>query len=136
MHTIDCQGDNSAPAPLEKKMTVQERARSRCHWLPELERLNGPLYKALVDQLASDIASGTLKPGDRLPPQRLLADALQVTLGTITRAYREAAAIIAAAISIVIVFTPIPSKPTPFISSHAMVKPPFFYLGLILQAEG
>jgi DNA-binding transcriptional MocR family regulator len=71
-------------------MTVQERARSRCHWLPELERLNGPLYKALVDQLASDIASGTLKPGDRLPPQRLLADALQVTLGTITRAYREA----------------------------------------------
>lgn len=70
-------------------MTVQERARSRCHWLPEPERHNGPLYKALVDQLARDIASGTLKPGDRLPPQRLLADALQVTVGTITRAYRE-----------------------------------------------
>ncbi|UTW12087.1 aminotransferase-like domain-containing protein [Marinobacterium rhizophilum] len=70
-------------------MTVQDRARARCHWLPEPDR-KGPLYKALVDQLAGDIADGSLKPGDRLPPQRLLADALQVTVGTVTRAYREA----------------------------------------------
>ncbi|MFC6671074.1 PLP-dependent aminotransferase family protein [Marinobacterium aestuariivivens] len=71
-------------------MNVQERARIRCHWLPEPDRASGPLYKALVDQLARDIASGVLGPGERLPPQRLLADALQVTVGTITRAYREA----------------------------------------------
>ncbi|NVK41713.1 MAG: PLP-dependent aminotransferase family protein [Oceanospirillaceae bacterium] len=71
-------------------MTINERARARCAWLPQLDRSRGPLYKALVDQLAADIASGGLKPGDRLPPQRLLADALEVTVGTITRAYREA----------------------------------------------
>lgn len=71
-------------------MDLHDRARQRCQWLPELPASASPLYKALVERLASDIASGTLKPGDRLPPQRLLADALQVTVGTVTRAYREA----------------------------------------------
>ncbi len=71
-------------------MTIQQRARARCQWMPKPDRSRGPLYKTLVDQLAADIASGVLKPGDRLPPQRLLADALEVTVGTITRTYREA----------------------------------------------
>lgn len=71
-------------------MDLHERARARCNWLPDLSQISGTLYKALVDQLATDIARGVLKPGERLPPQRLLADALGVTLGTITRAYREA----------------------------------------------
>ncbi|MFY0100221.1 GntR family transcriptional regulator, partial [Acinetobacter baumannii] len=31
-----------------------------------------------------------LKPGDRLPPQRMLADRLDVDLTTVTRAYGEA----------------------------------------------
>lgn len=71
-------------------MDLQQRARSRCQWLPDMQDSEGPFYKALVDQLASDIAGGRLQPGERLPPQRLLADALGVTVGTITRAYREA----------------------------------------------
>lgn len=71
-------------------MDLHERARARCHWLPDLTGRTGARYQVLVDQLAADIASGQLKPGDRLPPQRLLADALEVTIGTITRAYREA----------------------------------------------
>ncbi|PSL10958.1 GntR family transcriptional regulator [Marinobacterium halophilum] len=71
-------------------MDQQQRARNRCQWLPALESLPGPRYKALVDQLAADMASGVLQPGQRLPPQRLLADALGVTVGTITRAYQEA----------------------------------------------
>ena len=36
------------------------------------------------------MAEGTLQPGDRLPPQRLLAGQLGVDLTTITRAYDEA----------------------------------------------
>lgn len=71
-------------------MTIQTKARARCHWLPDLDAAAAPLYQALVDRLAADIAAGTLAPGERLPPQRLLADALKVTVGTITRAYREA----------------------------------------------
>lgn len=71
-------------------MDLQDRARQRCQWLPELPASASPFYKALVERMASDIADGTLKPGERLPPQRLLADALKVTVGTVTRAYREA----------------------------------------------
>ncbi|MBV0931890.1 aminotransferase-like domain-containing protein [Marinobacterium weihaiense] len=71
-------------------MNVQQRARERCQWLPDLEQASGPRYKALVELMAADIALGVLEPGARLPPQRLLADALGVTVGTITRAYREA----------------------------------------------
>lgn len=36
------------------------------------------------------MADGSLKPGDRLPPQRQLAAQLDVDLTTITRAYDEA----------------------------------------------
>lgn len=71
-------------------MNIQDRARQRCSWLPSTETPEGPRYKTLADQIAGAIATGELKAGDRLPPQRLLADALKVTVGTITRAYREA----------------------------------------------
>jgi len=74
----------------ETKALLQKKARQRCHWLPTLDKSSGVLYLSLVNQLAADIANGTLKAGDTLPPQRLLADALQITLGTVTRAYREA----------------------------------------------
>lgn len=59
-------------------------------WHPLLEERTGPKYLAIVEALASDIASGRLRAGDRLPPQRQLADALQVDLSTITRAFSEA----------------------------------------------
>jgi DNA-binding transcriptional MocR family regulator len=71
-------------------LSIQARARSRCSWLPELDTLSGPIYKSVADALAASIAEGTLEPGAPLPPQRLLADALGVTVGTVTRAYREA----------------------------------------------
>jgi len=71
-------------------MSIQDKARRRCSWLPSTEVPEGPRYKTLANQIAAAIAAGELKPGERLPPQRLLADALQVTVGTITRAYREA----------------------------------------------
>lgn len=59
-------------------------------WLPDLAGRRGPLYQALADQMAEDIASGRLAIGTKLPPQRALAWALGVTHGTVTRAYERA----------------------------------------------
>jgi DNA-binding transcriptional MocR family regulator len=58
-------------------------------WTPTLDR-SKPLYLAIADALAQDVEGGALVKGDRLPPQRDLAWKLGVTLGTVTRAYREA----------------------------------------------
>ena len=44
----------------------------------------------IADALQAAVADGSLQPGDRLPPQRLLAAQLDVDLTTITRAYDEA----------------------------------------------
>ncbi|WP_407292754.1 PLP-dependent aminotransferase family protein [Stutzerimonas zhaodongensis] len=60
-------------------------------WLPKLRSDDQPRYLALVDAIASAIASGELKPGDRLPPQRRLAWALGLNPSTAMQAYREAA---------------------------------------------
>ncbi|MDN3516222.1 PLP-dependent aminotransferase family protein [Aquisalimonas lutea] len=59
-------------------------------WQPELERYPGPRYKAIAAAVAEDISGGTLQPGDRLPTHRQLAEALGVTVGTVTRGYAEA----------------------------------------------
>jgi DNA-binding transcriptional MocR family regulator len=59
--------------------------------MPELASTDRPVYAAIADALAADIEAGRLKAGDRLPPQRDLADRLGVTVMTVTRAYREAA---------------------------------------------
>lgn len=58
-------------------------------WMPMLDPAM-PRYRALADAIRLDIASGRLPAGTRLPPQRRLADALGVTVGTITRGYAEA----------------------------------------------
>jgi DNA-binding transcriptional MocR family regulator len=58
-------------------------------WNPTLSD-DKPLYLAIADAMATDIAAGLLKPGQKLPPQRDLAWQLKVTHGTVTRAYREA----------------------------------------------
>lgn len=60
-------------------------------WVPDLGGRSAPLYRAIVDVLAEDIAAGRLSVGSRLPPHRDLAIRLKVTVGTIARAYREAA---------------------------------------------
>lgn len=59
-------------------------------WKPELPGRNTPIYLAIVSALAEDIAAGRLTEGTRLPTHRELADALGVTVGTVTRAYAEA----------------------------------------------
>ena len=58
---------------------------------PDLSDRPGPKYRAIAQAIAEDIASGRLTPGTRLPPHRDLAWRLGVTVGTISRAYGEAA---------------------------------------------
>jgi DNA-binding transcriptional MocR family regulator len=59
-------------------------------WRPTLSGRDLPVYQQLADAIHRDVEAGTLGPGDRLPPQRDLADALGVTVGTITRGYQIA----------------------------------------------
>ncbi|MDN3556816.1 PLP-dependent aminotransferase family protein [Halomonas maura] len=58
-------------------------------WTPTLPD-DGPRYRRIAEALAEAITSGELAPGEKLPPQRQLADRLGVTVGTVTRAYAEA----------------------------------------------
>ena len=59
-------------------------------WTPNISERPGPKYKAIADSILSDIRSGGLAPGERLPTHRDLAYRLGVTVGTVTRAYSEA----------------------------------------------
>jgi DNA-binding transcriptional MocR family regulator len=59
-------------------------------WNPDIRAARGPKYLAIVQALSNDIAAGILAAGDRLPPQRSLAEALGLDLTTVTRAYGEA----------------------------------------------
>lgn len=57
-------------------------------WKPDLSRTTGPKYLALVKLLEEDIKNGILKAGTKLPPQRELADFLNVNLSTVSRAFK------------------------------------------------
>lgn len=58
------------------------------NWKPNLENKNGIIYKELAIQLEKDINKGILKPGTMLPPQRELADYLDINLSTVSRAFK------------------------------------------------
>lgn len=55
---------------------------------PNKEDITPPLYLSLAKELENQILSGKLKPNVLLPPQRELADFLDINLGTVTRAYK------------------------------------------------
>ncbi|MEN3385729.1 MAG: hypothetical protein V7608_5773 [Hyphomicrobiales bacterium] len=59
-------------------------------WVPSLASLPGPRYLAFVSALEADIASGRVKPGMRLLPQRDMAQRLALSVGTISKAYAGA----------------------------------------------
>src|ERR1700683_667422 len=48
-----------------------------------------PVYRQLIDQVRSGIASGALLTGDQLPTVRQLAVDLAINPNTVVRAYRE-----------------------------------------------
>jgi molybdate-binding protein/DNA-binding transcriptional regulator YhcF (GntR family) len=50
---------------------------------------NLPIYQQIADQVREQIANKTLRPGEHLPTIRKLAEALNLSPGTITRAYAE-----------------------------------------------
>ena len=48
-----------------------------------------PLYFQLIDQVKHAIETGALRPGDRLPTIRAVAEDLVINPNTVVRAYRE-----------------------------------------------
>jgi GntR family transcriptional regulator len=46
-----------------------------------------PMYKQVTDQIKNAVAAGELKPGDKLPSNREMAEALKISAITIKRAY-------------------------------------------------
>ena len=57
-------------------------------WKPDKSMLKTPIYISLAELLEQDILDGRLAPNTLLPPQRELADFLDVNLSTITRAFK------------------------------------------------
>ena len=56
-------------------------------WIPDKSKLKRPYYLTLANALEADIISGKLVSGTKLPPQRELADYLDLNFTTITQAY-------------------------------------------------
>lgn len=52
---------------------------------------NIPVYKQIVNQLIEAMESSAYKNGDKLPSERILSGELEVSRGTITKAYNELA---------------------------------------------
>lgn len=46
-----------------------------------------PIYKQIVDKVRSEIAAGRLKPSEKLPSVRQLAELLKVNVNTVHKAY-------------------------------------------------
>ncbi len=57
-------------------------------WMPDIHKTDKPIYLTIAEALDADVRKGVLKPGDKLPPQRELADFLQVNLTTVTKAFK------------------------------------------------
>lgn len=57
-------------------------------WSPDKDRLTYPYYASIASLLEDDITDGFLPENTLLPPQRELADFLDLSLSTITKAYK------------------------------------------------
>ena len=55
-----------------------------------IEASGVPIYVQIRDQILAAIASGALKPGERMPTMREVAVALKVDLNTVRHAYESA----------------------------------------------
>lgn len=70
-----------------QEMPVNDFSAHPLTWQPDAGGLKRPKYLSLAARLEKDIEDGVLPPGTRLPPQRLLADYLDINFTTVTRAY-------------------------------------------------
>lgn len=59
-------------------------------WRPRLVDSARMKYLGIVEALEADVRLGRVGRGERLPPQRAIADVLDVDLTTVTRAFNEA----------------------------------------------
>lgn len=59
-------------------------------WRPQIVDSAPMKYLGIVEALEADARAGRVRPGDRLPPHRAIAEALNVDLTTVTRAFNEA----------------------------------------------
>jgi len=50
---------------------------------------NTPVFRQLVETIAAQIGEGRLSQGEKLPPERHLAESLGIARGTVARAYAE-----------------------------------------------
>ncbi|MFP7252988.1 PLP-dependent aminotransferase family protein [Terribacillus goriensis] len=57
-------------------------------WKPFIDKMKKPIYNAISDKLEQDIINGVLLPGTKLPPQRELADYLDLNVSTISKAFK------------------------------------------------
>lgn len=58
-------------------------------WRPVLSGKDGQICEELIAQLKDDIKNGALLPGTKLPPQRELADYLDINVSTVSRAFKR-----------------------------------------------
>lgn len=59
-------------------------------WKPSLPQADGPIYEQIASALERDIRAGVVSNGERLPTLKELAALLDVTPGTVNRAYELA----------------------------------------------
>ncbi|QYD71354.1 winged helix-turn-helix domain-containing protein [Paraburkholderia edwinii] len=60
-------------------------------WRPDFARIRGKVYIAIAQQIEEAIHLGILRPGDKLPSLRIIADELGFSVNTINAAFKEAA---------------------------------------------
>lgn len=58
-------------------------------WYIDRPALRRPYYLSLADQIGRAIGDGRLAAGVRLPPHRIMADGLKLSVQTVSRAYEE-----------------------------------------------
>jgi len=58
-------------------------------WLPRRDALKRPVYRSLINLIARAVERGELAPGARLPTHRDLAQRLDISIQTVSRAYEE-----------------------------------------------
>lgn len=57
-------------------------------WIPDILSSKEPIYITLANCIKKDILNGKLEGGFRMPPQRVLANYLDINHSTVTRAYK------------------------------------------------
>ncbi|MBB1069931.1 PLP-dependent aminotransferase family protein [Limosilactobacillus sp. RRLNB_1_1] len=72
-------------------MPINDFSHYQLTWYPDKSNLPRPIYKSLLNQLKTAIEQGKLTPGTKLPPQRELADYLDINFTTVTRTYKLSA---------------------------------------------